>query len=265
MKQGVMISAIIVARDEERHIKECVSSLLWCDEIIVIDNQSVDKTASIAKKLGARVYEYKKLASEGHFSEIRNFSVSKASGEWLFFVDADETVTPALRGEIIQSINNITASASISQFSAYAIPRRNILLGHEMHWGGWWPDYVLRLIKKDNLKGYSGMLHEQPEIDGEIRELKNPFIHTTHESLTEMVEKTNNWSEIEAKLMFDAKHPPMNVWRFFTAVFREFWYRAIVKLGFLDGYIGIIEIIYQSFSRFVSYSKLWELQMKSKS
>lgn len=261
-----MISAIVIARNEERHIKECLGALKWCDEVVVIDNESQDGTASIAGKLGAKVFVYKKIASEGNFAEIRNFAISKvADGErsrtsdWILFVDADETVTPLLRDEIVKTINDLDVKDS-----AYAIPRRNILLGHEMHWGGWWPDYVLRLIKKNKLKGYRGQLHEQPEIVGSVGKLKNPFIHTTHESLTEMVEKTNNWSEIEAKLMFDANHPPMNVPRFITGMLREFWYRAIVKLGFLDGYIGIIEIMYQSFSRFVSYSKLWELQIKNK-
>ncbi len=257
MGNKLKISAIVIARNEERHIEECLRALKWCDETIVVDNGSHDRTPVIAKKIGAKVFEYKKIASDGHFAEIRNFSISKASGEWILFVDADETVTPLLRDEIIGKISDLDNGDS-----AYAIPRRNILLGHEMHWGGWWPDYVLRLIRRDKLRGYSGMLHEQPEIFGSVGKLKNPFIHTTHESLSEMVEKTNNWSEIEAKLMFDAKHPPMNVWRFMTAIFREFWYRAIIKLGFLDGYIGIIEIMYQCFSRFVSYSKLWELQLR---
>ena len=254
-----MISAVIIARNEEKHIEECLKSVKWAGEIIVVDNASEDLTVKIAKKLGVKVYEYEKVASEGHFAEMRNFAISKARGEWILFVDADEKVTTSLQDEILK----VTNSSGLP--SAYAIPRRNILLGHEMHWGGWWPDCVLRLIKKDKLGGFKGELHEQPVITGEVGKLKNSLLHTTHESLSEMVEKTNKWSEIEAKLMYDAKHPPMNVWRFGTAVFREFWYRAIVKLGFLDGPIGLIEIIYQCFSRFVSYSKLWELQNKNAS
>ncbi len=253
-----MISAIIIARNEEKHIEDCLNSLKFSDELIVVDNGSTDKTSLISKRLGAKVFEYKKMASEGHFAEMRNFAVSKAKEDWILFVDADESVPLELQNEIMEKIREENS------LSAYAIPRRNILLGHPMRWGGWWPDYVLRLIKKDKLKEYKGELHEQPEITGEIGKLENPFIHTTHESLTEMVEKTNKWSEIEAKLMFDAKHPPMNVWRFFTAVFREFWYRAVLKLGFLDGPIGIIEIMYQCFSRFVSYAKLYEMQLKGK-
>ena len=140
---------------------------------------------------------------------------------------------------------------------------RNIFLGHEMRWGGWYPDFVLRLIKKDKLKGWHGNLHEQPEIVGTICHLKEPLIHTSHRNLSGMVDKTNKWSEIEAKLLYESGHPEMNIFRFFSAGFREAWYRGVVKLGFLDGTVGMIEIIYQTFSRLITYSKLWELQLKN--
>ena len=77
-----------------------------------------------------------------------------------------------------------------------------------------------------------------------------------------MIDKTNKWSEIEAKLLYDSGHPPMNVWRFSTAGFREFWYRGVRKLGFLDGTEGVIEVMYQVYSRLITYTKLWEMQLK---
>ena len=129
---------------------------------------------------------------------------------------------------------------------------------------GLWPDFVLRLIKKDKLKGWYGELHEQPKVDGEICHLKEPLVHTKHKSLSEMVEKTNEWSEIEARLMFESHHPPMNVFRFFTAGFREFWKRMIIQAAFLDGTEGVIYGMYQVFSRLISYSKLWEIQLRNK-
>ncbi len=141
--------------------------------------------------------------------------------------------------------------------------RSNIFLGREMRHGGWWPDYVLRLIKKDKLITWEGELHEQPKINAEIGKLKNPLVHTSHRSLEEMVEKTNQWSEIEAKLLFESGHPKMAWWRFISVGFREFWNRGIVKMGFLDGVQGIIEVIYQSFSRMITYAKLWEMQTKN--
>ena len=264
MKQ-IRISAIVIARNEERDLPDCLDSLKWVDEVVVIENGSADKTASVARKLGAKVYSYHVPAHEKGFSSIRNFSAKKAVGTWLLYIDADERVTPELRKEIELTINpsiNQLTSSPVG-FAAFAIPRKNILLGREMHYGGWSPDYVLRLIRKESLKTWSGKLHEQPEIKGQVGKLENRLIHITHTSITEMVTKTNKWSEIEAKLLYDSGHPPMNIFRFFTAGFREFWYRGVRKLGFLDGTVGWIEIVYQVYSRLITYSKLWEMQLQN--
>ncbi|MBI2066254.1 glycosyltransferase, partial [Candidatus Woesebacteria bacterium] len=153
----------------------------------------------------------------GNFSEKRNFGARKASGNWLLYVDADERVTPLLRKEIEKAVEGP------QEISAYAIPRRNIFLGHEMRWGGWWPDYVLRLTKKDSLLGWEGELHEQPKIIGKVGKLREPLTHISHRSLAEMVDKTNDWSEVEARLLFEAGHPKMTWWRFLSVGAREVW------------------------------------------
>ncbi len=248
------ITAIIITKNEEKMITSCLKSVDWVDQILVVDTGSSDKTRELAKKEGSTVIEY----TDGkNFSDYRNYAISKAKSPWVLFVDADERVTLDLKKEILKVI------FSDDSKSGYAIARLNNLLGHDMKWGGWWPDYVMRLIKVDRFVKYTGELHEQPQIKGKTGKLKSYFYHITHRSLTSMIEKTNKWSEYEARLMFDANHPKMNIMRFFTGVFREFWYRAILKLGFLDGPIGIIEIVFQMFSRFVSYSKLWELQIEN--
>lgn len=247
------ISGIVLVKDEEELISECLESLSWADEIIVIDNGISGKVFEIAKNKGAKIFK----SSKGNFSDRRNLGAKKAQGEWLFYLDVDERVTPLLKKEIEGAIKG-------GSYSAYAIPRRNIFLGHEMRWGGWWPDYVLRLIRKDALIAWEGSLHEQPRIKGEVGKLKNPLTHFSHRSLAEMVEKTNEWSEIEAKLLYESHHPKMAWWRFISVAAREFWYRGIAKLGFLDGVVGVIEIIYQMFSRMITYAKLWEMQNEKK-
>ncbi len=256
----INLSVLIIAKNEAADLPDCLASVAWADEIILVDNGSGDKTTEIAKKSAVKVFKYEKEASKGHFSEIRNFAALKAKGDWILYVDADERVTPLLREEIKKVIS--LQPGSSRYFSAYAIPRKNILLGHEMKHGGWRPDYVLRLIKRDALLGFEGKLHEQPKIRGEVGKLNSPLTHITHKNLTEMVEKTNKWSEIEAKLLFDSGHPKMNVFRFASAGFREFWYRGIKNLGFLDGTAGWIEVIYQVYSRLITYAKLWEMQTK---
>ncbi len=232
------ISAIVLVggKVDQTLYQKCLESLSWADEIIKVE---ADKLA-------------------GSFADWRNYGAKKARADWLLYIDTDEQVTPGLKKVILQSIGS-------SKFAAYAIPRRNIVFGKKMKHGGLWPDYVLRLIKKDKLRGWKGNLHEQPVVDGPIDHLKEPMIHIKHKTISEMVEKTNNWSEIEAKLMFDAHHPPMNIARFITAMLREFWLRIIKETAFLDGPEGIIYAIYQVFSRFISYAKLWEMQLNARS
>lgn len=234
IKNNISAIVLVGGNYDKKLLERCLASISWCDEIVKVETTGLG----------------------GSFADWRNLGAKKAKGEWLFYVDSDETVSPKLKEMILQVIGS-------GEFAAYAIPRRNIFLGHAMHWGGWWPDFVLRLIRKEKLKRWKGELHEQPEIIGTTCHLKEPLIHESHRNLSEMVEKTNRWSEIEAKLLYDSGHPKMNIFRFFSAGFREVWYRGFIKLGFLDGTVGVIEIIYQTFSRLITYSKLWELQLKN--
>ncbi len=234
-------------------LPDCLKSLSWVDEIVVVDSGSSDKTVNIAKRNGAKVFLNKSFS----FSSSRNLGLKHAKGEWVLYIDADERVTEELRGEIV-----LVIGGTINNYNAYAIPRRNIILGKEFKFGGQRPDYVKRLFLKVNLENWDGELHEEPRFKGELGHLKNSLLHIKHESFPEMVEKTNNWSEVEAKLMFLAKHPPMTIPRFFSAILREFWLRMIRQLAFLDGAEGIMYAMYLVFSRFISYAKLWELQYK---
>lgn len=230
------ISAIVLTGGEydKGLYKKCLATYSsWADEVVEISD--------VVEKKG--------------FAFARNEGAKKAKGEWLLYIDTDEEVTQKLKDEIEKAIKD-------DRFSAYAIPRRNIIFGREMKHCGLWPDYVIRLIRKDKLISWKGELHEQPEIKGKLGYLKEPFIHNKHKDLATMVEKTNKWSEIEAKLMFEANHPKMNIFRFFSAGLREFWLRMIVQGAFLDGTYGIIYGLYQVFSRLISYSKLWEMQLK---
>lgn len=237
MGQKMKLSVIILkgGKFDKDLYEKCLESVSFADEIIEIETDMV----------------------KGNFSDFRNQGAGKAGNEWLLYVDTDEIITPALKEEIGRAVES-------DKFSAYAIPRRNIVFGREMKHCGLWPDYVMRLIRKDKLISWEGELHEQPKISGKTGYLKEHFIHKKHDALSEMVEKTNRWSEVEAKLMFEADHPPMNFFRFVSAGAREFWLRMIVQTAFMDGVEGTIYGLYQVFSRLISYSKLWEMQLKKK-
>lgn len=243
----IKITAIIIAKDEENLIGDCLESVKFCDEIIVVDNNSKDKTVEISKKSGATVYSTK----TDKFSSMRNLGFSKAKGEWVLYIDADERISPELALEIKSVINKNR------DLSAYRLRRKNFYYGnHE------WPyvEHLERLFKKKDLKEWKGDLHESPVFEGKLGELKNFLVHYSHRNLSQMVRKTIEWSEKEAQLRYDAGHPKMTWWRFPRVMLSAFFDSYFRQEGWKAGTIGIIESMYQAFSMFVTYAKLWELQ-----
>ncbi|MFC1727391.1 glycosyltransferase family 2 protein [Patescibacteria group bacterium] len=259
MKKKMMLSVVIIAKNEETMIKDCLESVRQlADEIILIDSGSVDKTCQIAKRFQARIVA--DIAQGVNFSRWRNRGLKEAQGEWIFYLDADERATPALGEEIKKAMRS-------KEFSAYEIPRRNFYLGQEMRFGGAWPDYVKRLYLKTALKRWERDLHEDPVFEGKISRLKEPMIHLTHRDLSSMVEKTKKWSKIEANLLYKdypGGHPPVTWWRILRMMLTEFWYRGIKLQGIRDGTVGWIEVIFQMFSRFMTYARLWEIQRRNR-
>ena len=246
------ISGIVITKNAENLIADCLDSLSFCEEIIIVDNKSNDRTVELGRKMGAKVFEY----SSEDFSEIRSFGLKKALNEWVFYVDADERVSKELK-EIIKSLVNIKNN----EISAYKVNRKNFYFGnHE------WPyiEKIERLFRKEALKGWKGKLHESPIIDGEVGVLDGFLLHYTHRDLTSMVVKTIEWSKVEAELRFKSGHPKMVWWRFPRVMASAFFNSYIKQGGWRVGTIGIIEGVYQAFSMFITYARLWELQLKRK-
>lgn len=239
------LSVVILTRNEEARIEKCIRSLSFAYEIIVIDDKSTDITVKIAKQLGAQVFIHEKK----NFTDQRNFGLSKTRGEWILYLDADEVVSE----ELAQDIQNAFANVA---YAAYAIPRQNYYLGKR------WPkvEYLERLFRKTAHTGWFGDVHESPKIIGEIGKLNTLIIHHTHRSLSEMVAKTIEWSAIEAQLRLNADHPPVSWWRFPPLMLQTFFDWYIVQGGWKVGTVGLIESIYQSFSIFITYARLWEMQ-----
>jgi len=234
MKQ-LKVSVIILLGKEinKTLLKKCLASVNWCDEIIKVDTKSI----------------------KGSFSDWRNEGLRLSKGNWILYIDSDEEVTSSLQKEIVKIVKDSNIKSN-----AYAIPRRNFIFGQEFKHGGQRPDYQKRLFRKNAFDRWVGDLHEEPIFTGKLAHLKNSMIHHKDLNISQMIEKTNKWSEIEAKLMFDANHPRMNLVRFLSAGLREFYLRFIKQLCFLDGKNGVIYGIYQIYSRLISYSKLWEKQ-----
>ncbi|MBI5465537.1 glycosyltransferase family 2 protein [Candidatus Gottesmanbacteria bacterium] len=239
------LSVIILTKNEEEMIDECLKSIEWVDEIVLIDDESSDKTVEIGKKFGAKVFTHKLK----DFSDQRNFGFKQASSDWIFYLDADERITSDLAEEIKMIIKN-------PHFSAYTIARKNFYLGRE------WPykEKIIRLFKKENFAGWQGELHESPKFTGKAGVLDGEIIHLTHRDLASMVTKTIDWSETEAYLRFRANHPKMTWWRFPRVMVTTFFNYYVKQRGFRAGMVGLVESLYQAFSIFITYARLWEMQ-----
>lgn len=242
------ISGVIIARNEQNLIIDAIKNISFCNEIIVVDNGSTDLTREVSEKEGAIVYEI----NSQDFSKIRDFGMQKANGDWVLYIDADERVDDKLREEILEENSD--------EISAYILSRKNYYLGRQ------WPyvEKMARLFKKSKFKGWKGTIHETPVFEGKTKLLIGSLLHFTHRDLASMVDKTLLWSTEEARLRFLANHPKMSWWRFPRVMISAFLNSYIKQRGFKAGTVGIIESFYQSFSSFITYAKLWEMQNKNK-
>lgn len=248
----IKISAVILAKNAENLIADCLDSVTFCDEVIVIDDYSTDRTSDIAKLMGASVYPY----SSESFSKKRNLGLKKAKGKWVLYLDVDERLSSELR----ENIKKIIESKR-DMYSAYRLNRQNYYLGNNP-----WPkiEKLERLFKKTKLEEWYGELHESARVEGPIGDVEGVIKHYTHQDLTGMLDKTIRWSKIEADLRLKSDHPQMSWWRFFRVMLTAFYDSYIKQKGYRVGTAGFIESMYQAFSMFITYARLWELQQAEK-
>jgi len=246
-----MLTIIVIAKNEELMIGDCLKSIQFADEIIVIDNGSTDNTAKISIKFKAKVFK----TNLSGWDHLHNLGSQKANGNWILYIDADERVSGSLKKQI-QKITSFPKS----DYSAYCISRQNNYLGKQMKYGGWGDDSVIRLFEKSKLFGWFGSLHEQPRYSGNLGKIIDPIIHYSHRDLYSMTEKTIIFTNYEAQNRINIHHPPVIWWRFIRVMLSEFYLRFIKLSAWKDGSEGIIDGIFQIYNSFIIYSRLWELQ-----
>ena len=244
-----MLSVVVITRNEEGRIKTCLESVKWADEILVLDNGSNDKTLEIAKQYTDKIFTSK----DSDFSSLRNKAFEESKGDWILYIDSDERVLASLKEELLQIIQK-------DQYSAVAISRINIVFGQRVSYKAFKPDWVIRLLKRKDFDTWVGKVHEYPKFSGKLGYSKHSLLHLTHRNIDQIVFKSLEWSKIDAKLRFEAKHPKMNGWRFIRIFFSELFNQGIKREGFFGGTVGVIDAILQTFSMFITYVRLWQLQ-----
>jgi len=243
-----MLSVIIITKNESAHIGFCLQSVLWADEIIVLDSGSDDDTVEICKQYTDNVF----VTDWPGFGIQKQRALDKARGDWVLSIDADEVVTTELRIEIENALRQ-------EQFNGFDIPRLSSYCGKQIRHGGWWPDYVLRLFRRNVGYFTESLVHERIVVQGEIGKLTPPLLHDAFVNLNEVLHKVNYYSSLGAELLYQkgvqssiSKAILKALWTFI----RTYWFKA----AFLDGRQGLMLSISNAEGTYYKYVKLLELQ-----
>ncbi len=245
---SVPCSVVIAAKDEAAEIAECIASLAWAAEIIVVENDSSDDTVPIARSAGATVFSHP-------FTTIgrqRNAAIAHARHEWILVVDADERGTGGLRDEIARIVSEE------AKHVAFRVPRRNFFLGREIHHGGWERDRPVRLFRS-RMRYDERPVHEHVMTDGQVGELAEPLIHYPYASLGEYFAKLERYSRWWAEQSF-ARGKRTRAWTIALKPPARFFSMYVLRAGFLDGAAGVIVAVLAAMSVAAKYARLWELQ-----
>ncbi len=241
------ISAVILTHDSEKTLQDTLSSVAFCDEVLVVDDGSSDDTIPIAKKMGATILT-RRVGED--FSAQRNFGLAKANSPWVLFVDADEVVPVALAKEIRTAILKVDVNG-------FYVKREDELWGTKLKHGETGHVRLLRLGRKG--KGqWLRPVHETWNITGMVGTLTIPLTHRPHPSVAEFLASINRYSTINAK-HFYSEHTPVSWWHIPAYPFAKFVQNYVIRLGFLDGTAGSIVSLMMSFHSFLTRAKLWQL------
>lgn len=243
-----MLSVIIITKNEASHIGRCLESVIWADEIIILDSGSTDDTVAICRQYTDHVYE----TDWPGFGIQKQRAFDKTQGDWVLSIDADEMISAELRQEIEQAIK-------LESNDGWEIPRLSSYCGKDIRHGGWWPDYVLRLFRRRAGYFTDAVVHERIIVQGKIGRLVAPLRHEAFVDLDEVLQKVNRYSSLGAQMLYQKgvrSSLGMAIVKALWAFIRTYW----VKAAFLDGQQGLMLAISNAEGTYYKYVKLLELQ-----
>lgn len=247
----MIVSAVIITRNEECHIERCLRSLSFCQEIIVIDSGSTDKTEVIARKYCTRF----EIRTWSGFSKQKNFANSLAKSDWILSLDGDEEIPDDLRGEIENLESGLGGAV------AYSLARKTFYAGRWIRHGGWYPNRVVRLFNRQHGRWVDLPVHEFWQTSGVIGELKNDLIHYSFAGIADQVERNNHYSSLGTSILA-LSETRFSIPKLLLKPMTKFFETYIWKRGFLDGLLGLIISISAAYSVFLKWAKLWELNQR---
>lgn len=240
------VTACIIAFNEEEKLEACIRSASFCAHVVVVDSHSTDRTRDIAASLGATVVE---RDWPGHIDQ-KNFAIDQATTEWVLCLDADERVTPELRARI-------EAALAAPEADGYTVNRRNIYLGKWIRRGGWYPDRKVRLFRRTKGRWGGVNPHDHVHVQGPVRDLDADLEHLSYDSIADHLKTIDYFSTIAAGEKLSRGQRGLGLQLVFNPPFK-FFKMFVLKLGFLDGWRGLIVAALGAFYVFLRYAKLWE-------
>jgi len=246
------ISAVICTWNEETNLPDCLDSLGFADEVVIVDTDSSDGTKKIAKENADKFFEHKNL---GIVEPVRNFAISKASGEWILIVDADERIPLSLAQELKNIVDENRADY-------VRVPRSNIIFGRVMRYSRWWPDYNIRFFKK-GFVSWQDTIHSIPITNGRGIDLppteKFSITHLHYRNIAQYLEHLDRYTSKQADELISGGYN----FSHFDAIerpFSEFISRFFAAQGYRDGFHGLALSLLQAFSELIVFLKVWEHQ-----
>lgn len=249
------ISAVLIVKNEERHIRNCLESVKWVNEIIIIDDSSIDRTIEIAKGYTNKIFTHK---LDNNFSQQRQFGAEKATSDWILHLDADEIVTDKMRKEI----RCILKGRCDTSYIAYKFKRKQYFLGHFMEYGGWY-HYHANFFKK-GAAYYKNNVHELLIPCGRIGSIDADILHFSIDNLSEYIKKCDSYITIEVEeLVKKGIIKKRELYRnlLYTPL-KSFWKAYIKKKGYKEGLYGLVLSIYSAFYHFMKWARYWEIFRK---
>ena len=249
-----MISVVILTKNEEANIIDCLESIAWCDEIIIVDDYSTDRTLDIIRNFNPRVKIFQR-SLDNDFSAQRKYALSKAREDWVLFVDADERLSNGLGGEIRDFLKQ-----KESNINGFYVQRKDIVWGKELKHGESGNIKLLRFAKK-NAGVWHGKVHEVWEVKGILGNFKMPLLHYPHQGIGNFLKEINYYTDLRAKELYDSGIRT-NLFQIIAYPKAKFILNYFLKLGFLDGIEGLVFAIMMSFHSFLVRAKLWSYANK---
>lgn len=253
MSDKIDLSVVIITKNEENNIEDALKSVYaWADEIVIVDDESTDKTVQIVEKYTDKIF-VRKMDIEGRH---RNWAYAQARNSWVLSLDADEQASEELKQEISVALKD-------AHCVAFSIPLRNYIGSYWVRYGGWYPAGKVRLFRKDKFKYEEVKVHPRAFIDGKCGHLSKDIIHKGYPDIEHFLASLNRQTTWEAQKWLN-QNRPMRLGRFLWRTMDRFIRSYFVKKGYKDGFIGFVVAYFGSLYQFMSYLKYRELVLKEK-